>query len=187
MFEYYNHIKDKRFYTQATLTFQLIDIQPAKLEPNDPNQNRLEHAGKLADEIMKSLQSGEDFGQLAKKYSHGHRQLLGGLWKPVQPKSLAKPYDVLAAEADKIQIGQIAGPIEADRHIFIMKLVDRKTESFEPFENVQKKLENRILFERRAKAVNEIIAKAQPSEAGSANKQAFVDFCLEKLYQAGSY
>ena len=110
-------------------------IEPAKLDITDPNQDRREEARRLAGELVGRIKAGEDFGTLAQKYSHGLGWEIGKLW---QPGSLASPYDVLAAEAEKIEPGQIAGPIETAEHIFIMKLEEKQSASFEPFEKVQK-------------------------------------------------
>jgi PPIC-type PPIASE domain. len=184
LLDYYNRTKDKSFLTTpAVITFRLIDIDAAKVELKDPNQNRQEQAQALADELVRRLQAGEDFGELAKQYSNDHRAAVGGLWKPVQPGSLAPPYDILAAEAMKIEPGRIAGPIGVGDHIFIMKLEDKQLEKVEPFEKVQKQMETKISFERRKAAVDEFGAKLV-QQAAIAQKREFVDFCLERIYQA---
>lgn len=178
----YNEMKGEFFVMPAMITFRLIDIQIPKLKASDPNRSRREQAQELAGELVKRLQKGEDFGELARQYSHDEMAPFGGLYKPVQPQSLAKPYDILAAEAEKIQPGQIAGPIEADEHIFIMKLEERKPESFEPLENVQEKVEAKINFDRRKKAFDEFSSKlAQQVDLSERNK--FINFCLEKIFQ----
>lgn len=178
--ERYKEMKDEFFVRRAVLRFWLIDIKPAKLEVADPNQNRLEKAEELADELMGRLRAGEDFGELAKRYSNGHRAMFGGLWKPVEPGSLAKPYDILAGEAKRIKPGQIAGPIKAGEHIFIMKLEDKRARSFEPFEDVQSQVEAQIFSERRKKAVDEFSAELV-EQAVLAEKDAFIDFCLREI------
>jgi hypothetical protein len=187
----YNEMKEKFFAIPATITFRLIDIQIPKTEVTDPNRSRLEQARELANELTRRLQEGEDFGELAKQYSHGHRASLGGLWQPVQPESLAKPYDVLAVEAEKIQPGQVAGPIEAGEpsssegggeHIFIMKLEEKRPKSFQPLENIQKEVEAKIIFDRRKEAVDELSSKlVQQTTLNERDK--FIDFCLEKIYR----
>jgi len=178
----YNEMKGEFFAIQAMITFRLIDIQLPKLETTDPNRSRLEQAKELADELVRRLQKGEDFGELAKQYSHGHTASLGGLWQPVQPESIAKPYDALAVEAEKIQPGQIAGPIEADEHIFIMKLEEKRPKSFEPLENVQQEVEAKITFDRRKKAFDEFSSKLV-QQAALNERDKFIDFCLEKIFR----
>lgn len=178
----YEQMKEQFFVIPARLQFRLIDIQPARLEITDPNQDQLEQARKLANKLIQQLQAGADFSELAKKYSHGHRREFGGLWQPVQPESLAKPYDTLMEAAEKIQPGQIAGPIEAEGHIFIIKLKEKRTKSFQPFEKVQEKLEQKIISDRRKNAIDklkaEVIQQIAPGE-----KDEFIDSCLEKIYQ----
>ncbi|MGA1979593.1 MAG: peptidylprolyl isomerase [Sedimentisphaerales bacterium] len=178
----YNEMKEEFFAIPATITFRLIDIQIPKMELTDPNDSRLEQARKLANELMNRLKEGEDFGELAKRYSHDHRASFGGLWQPLQPASLAKPYDVLAAEAEKVQPGQAAEPIEAGEHIFIMKLEEKSRKNFQPLENVQKEVEAKIIFDRRMKAVDEF-GDAIVQQAALAERNRFIDFCLGKIYR----
>jgi peptidyl-prolyl cis-trans isomerase SurA len=178
----YDEMKDEFFAIPAMIKFRLIDIQIPKLNVADPNRSRLEQARELAYELMGRLWIGEDFGELAKQYSHGHRASFGGLWQPVQPQSLAKPYDILAAEAEKIKPAEVAGPIEVGEHIFIMKLEEKRPKGFEPLENVQREVEAKIIFDRRKKAVDEFSAKLVQQVALS-EKDKFIDFCLEKIYR----
>ena len=185
LMDYYNDVKEKFFITKAILTFQLIDIQPEKLETADPNQNKQQQAKELADQLVKRLHQGEDFGELAKKYSHGHRAAFGGLWKPVQPDSLAAPFDIIATEARKIQPGRITDPVETNGHFFIIKLIDSKARSVEPFGNVQLQLKNMILIDRRRKAINEFTEKLA-RQATVVGKDEFINFCLEEIYRQGN-
>jgi peptidyl-prolyl cis-trans isomerase SurA len=178
----YNQMKDKFFSKPAQIRFRLIDIEPAKLDITDPNQDRLEEARRLAGELVGRIKAGEDFGTLAGAYSHGLWREAGGLWQPIQPGSLASPYDVLAAEAEKIEPGQIAGPIETPEHIFIMKLEEKQPASYEPFEKVQRQVENKVLSEQRSEVVDRLEARLR-EQAGLGKTDEFVDFCLEKIYQ----
>ena len=179
----YNKTKDEVFTTPARVKFQLIDIQPALLDVQDANQSRIEQARQLAKELLEKIDGGEDFGQLAEQYSHGPRQALGGLWKALEPNSLAEPYDILGKRAEEIESGQIAGPIEADGHIFIMRLVNKQARGVEPFEKVQKQIEEQIIKERREKAVYELRVKFV-ERAALSDMAGFVDFCVEEIYRA---
>jgi len=182
LIKWYEQMKEQSFAIPVKLQFRLIDIQPAKLQISDPNQSRLEQARKLANELARQIRAGADFGELAKQYSHGHRQAFGGLWQPVQPGSLAKPYDILAAEAEKIKQGQIAGPIETEGHIFIMKLEEKQTKSYKPFEEVQRQIKEKIIIDRRKEAIDKLDAELMRQVVLS-GKDEFIDFCLEKIYE----
>jgi len=178
----YNQMKDEFFARPAIITFQLIDIQPTKLEVMDPSEDRHRRAQKLANKLRARIEAGEDFGELAKQYSHGHRREFGGLWQPVQPKSLAPPYDKLAAKAQKLEPGQTSEPIITAEHIFIMKLVEKQSADYEPFEKVQRQVEEKILIDRQNevfKRLNDILT--QQTKLGDTDE--FIDFCLEKIYR----
>jgi parvulin-like peptidyl-prolyl isomerase len=181
LLDIYNRDKKNKYTTAGKITFQLIDIQPAKLNNPDPNKTKIQAARELADNLLTKIKSGEDFANLARQYSNDPFSEFGGIWKPVEPNSLAKPYDILAKQAQTILQGQIAGPIETGEHIFIMKLLDKQNESIEPFEKVQGEIKKRILIERQRKTYDEISEKIA-QQASIANKDDFVDYCLAKIY-----
>jgi hypothetical protein len=93
----YNAMKDESFAIEGTITLRLIDVQPAGLRSANPGRDPLAEARELAHDLVRRIRAGEDFGGLAREYSHGHRRDFEGLWKPRCPDSLAKPYDILAA------------------------------------------------------------------------------------------
>jgi hypothetical protein len=178
----YNRIKDKYFARAAKIRFRLIDIQPAKLEVSDPNEDRWQLGKKLANRLLALIDSGEDFGELAKRYSYGSWKEFGGLWRPVEPSSLAAPYDVLAAEAGKMEPGDVTEPVVTKQHIFIMKLEEKQIAGYEPFEDVQELVKEQVLLERQNKVVDKLNADIR-REAKLSSTDKFVDFCLEKIYR----
>jgi hypothetical protein len=177
----YNQMKDEFFAVAGTITFRLIDIQPARLEEAGPQEDPGKPARELAQELLARIQSGEDFSELARQYSRGPRKEFGGLWRPVRPQSLAAPYDRLAAEADKIKPGQIA-VVATPEHIFIMKLEEKQPEGYETFEKVQRLVRNKIMVDRQ----NEVFRRLNTrllEQAGLSRTDEFIDFCLEKIYR----
>jgi parvulin-like peptidyl-prolyl isomerase len=180
----YNRIKDKYFARAAKIRFRLIDIQPAKIEVTDPNEDRWQLGKVWANKLLELIKSGEDFGELAKRYSYGSWSEFGGLWRSVQPSSLAAPYDVLAAEADKMGPGDVAGPIVTKEHIFIMRLEEKQIAGYEPFEDVQELVKEKILLDRRGEVIDKLDAEIR-REVKLSRTDKFVDFCLEKIYRLG--
>jgi hypothetical protein len=178
----YDQMKKDVFLQPAALTFRLIDIEVAKVDVTEPNQDRLTKSRELANQLLKRIQAGEDFGELAKQYSHDYRREFGGLWRPKNPSSLAKPYDVLATEAEKMELGQVAGPIEAQGHIFIMKLEEKRPETYEPLEAVQELVKEKIIIDRRRQAIEQLNAKVM-QQAAVIQTDRFIDFCLEEIYR----
>jgi foldase protein PrsA len=178
----YNRIKNKYFARASKIRFRLIDIQPGRLALEDPNADPWQLGNKIANELLRLIKSGEDFGELAKKYSHGDWRDFGGLWRSLQPSSLAAPYDILAVEAAKIEPGEIAGPIVTKQHIFIMKLEEKQIAGYEPFEEVQELVHEKILLDRQNEVTEKLNAEIR-QQAKLSRTDEFVDFCLEKIYQ----
>jgi len=177
----YNEIKDEYFSRPAMIQFRLIDIQPARLKVWAPNEYR-ELAKKIAARLLTRIQSGEDFDKLARQYSHGPMREFGGLWQPVQPGSLASPYDMLAAEAENTKPGQIASLVVTPEHVFIMKLEEKQSADYEPFEKVQEQVRDKIVLDRRNEVVDRVNAELM-QQVELSKTDEFIDFCLEKIYQ----
>ena len=178
----YDRIKDKYFARAAKIRFRLIDIQPAKLEIADPNEDRRQLGIERVNKLLELIKSGEDFGELAKQFSNGDWRDFGGLWRTVQPSSLAVPYDILAVEAEKMEPGEVAGPIVAEEHIFIMKLEEKQIAGYEPFEDVQDLVQEKVVLERQSEVIDKLNAEIR-QEAKLSRTDKFVDFCLEKIYR----
>jgi hypothetical protein len=163
------------------IRFRLIDIQPSRLRVWAPNE-RHGLAKMLATRLLTRIQSGEDFSELAKQYSHGPMREFGGLWQPVQPGSLASPYDMLAAEAENTEPGQIASLVVTPEHVFIMKLEEKQSAGYEPFEKMQRQVRYKINFDRRDEVADRVNAGLM-QQVELSKTDEFVDFCLEKIYQ----
>jgi hypothetical protein len=178
LFARYNQMKDESFVTLAAVKFQLIDIEPAKLLITDPNQDQLEQARKLANELLKQIKAGKNFPEVAKEHigvsfaAHS---------KPVQPESLK--YSILADEAEKLEPGDISGPIETPQqsHIFIMKLQEKHPKGYEPFEKVQREVEAIIISDRHKQAQDKILTRLRRQAENELNDE-FTEFCLQKIY-----
>lgn len=180
--EYYEEHKDELFYNEGLLKFRLIDIDISKIEITDLEENRAEKAREKGRELAARAKAGEDFAKLAEEYSDGHRKSFGGLWPEVRPDSLAMPYIVLAEAAEGMNPGEIVGPLETVGHIFVMKLEAKQPAGYQPLDEVQGEVNNRILEERRNEAIIRLNAKLL-REAEIGNTDEFVDFCVDKIYK----
>ena len=167
--------------------FRLIDIVPEKLTPDEidtargqtPRQAALAKASALLERIDK----GEDFGELAKAHSHGHRAAMGGLWTPVSDGSgLVGPYSAVLQAARQMEVGQVAGPIESQGHFFLVKVEDKKTGGVATFEELQPKIELDIQLMRRRERFDKLISKLI-DQANIAGLDPFIDICVDNAYR----
>ncbi|OQA00180.1 MAG: Foldase protein PrsA 3 precursor [Planctomycetes bacterium ADurb.Bin401] len=179
---YYNKIKNQYYEQKGQLTFRVIDIETSKLyEPNDPNASLEQKARELAAQISEKLKSGEDFSDLAKKYSHDYEAANGGLWKPVVPGTLTKPYDEIEMKVQAMNNGDVSEPFTAGGHTFIVKLESKTPDESKSFEQVQNEVEARMQFEKRKKTVDEMMNKII-AQVDLTYADQFVEYCLEKAY-----
>jgi peptidyl-prolyl cis-trans isomerase SurA len=177
----YNETKEQLYTTPGVLQFRLIDIEPAKLQNIDPNRPRQEQARELAEQLIGRINRGEDFERLARDYSNDHRASAGGLWKKLDPESLAAPYDVFVEQAAKMKPAEVAGPIETEGHVFIMQLVEYQSKGVEPFEKVQNQVKARISVERMRQYFDKLNTELL-QQASVADRTRFVDFCVREIY-----
>jgi len=177
----YNEMKGEFFARAAMIKFQLIDIEPAELKTANLNTNSQQFARDLSQKFLARIKKNEDLSTIAEEYigvsfiDHSDG---------VQPENLGRPYDILVAEAEKIQPGDVTEPIEApdQQHIFIMKLVEKQSADYEPFEKVQRQVEQKILLDRQNEVFNRLNdILMQQAKLGDTDE--FIDFCLEKIYR----
>jgi hypothetical protein len=175
----YNQMKEESFAILAGVKFQLIDIEPAMLRITDPNQDQLEQARKLANELLKQIKAGSNFPEVAKEH---HGVSFAAHSQPVQPESLK--YSILADEAEKLEPGDISGPIETlqQSHIFIMKLVEKHQKGHEPLEKVQREVEAKIVSDRRKESQDKILTRLR-RQAENELSDEFTEFCLQNIYE----
>lgn len=179
---HYDKVKDQEFLVQGVLQLRLIDIDVARVEVADPNEDRLHRARLLGADLRMRIEAGEDFGELAKQYSHDPLASQGGLLKPRDPDAFAPPYDVLAAKAKSMRVGQVDGPIDAPGRVFLMKVEAKQDRSYRPLSEVQDQMREEIQRERRKAALAELENEVEQQVAG-ADTAEFVDYCLERLYR----
>ncbi|MEJ2647461.1 MAG: peptidylprolyl isomerase [Sedimentisphaerales bacterium] len=179
----YDSMKDEFFAVTGMIEFRLIDIQPAKLKIPDPNMDRAQYSEELATEIFVRLKSGEDFAELATQYSSGPKKQFGGLWDPMNPESLAEPYDAIAKAAQNMNPGDISEPIKAGAHIFIVKLEDKRKAGYEPFENVQQQVRLALISKQNTSDALNKLEEYVDQQMKLDETNSFIDFCLEKIYR----
>lgn len=178
----YDKVKDQEFLVEGVLQLRLIDIDVARVQVTDPNEDRLHSARLLGADLRMRIEAGEDFGELAKQYSHDPLASQGGLLKPRNPDAFAPPYDVLAAKAKSMRVGQVAGPIDAPGRVFLVKVEAKQDRGYRPLSEVQDQVREEIQRERRRAALEKLEDEIAQQVVG-ADTAEFVDYCLERLYR----
>jgi len=90
-----------------------------------------------AKDIVKKARAGEDFAELAKKYSKDPSVRKGGDFDYRARKALRKEFGDVAFS---MKVGEISDPIKLSDGYFIIKLTDHKEEGIATFDQVKSKV-----------------------------------------------
>lgn len=114
-----------------------------------------------AQEIKKRLERGEDFAELARKYSISPAAKWGGDLGYIQRGQAGKEFEKAAFSLKKP--GDISDIVKTTFGYHIIKLEDRKPPQQLSFEEVKDKIKNRLKEEKRSKILEEYLKKAKKS------------------------
>ena len=182
---YYAQNKDEVFCQKGEVGFSLIAIWPEQLTAEQvADGETLQTAAKrIAGELVKDIESGADFAELAKQF-HGDLAKTGGGVSPFDPddNSLPELYNSLAEHAVQIQPGQIEGPIEIDGHLFILKLDTLVVADCKSFEEVQYLIEQQLLFQHNQQQYKDLVNKLVMN-SDLAQMDRFTEFCVNLAYR----
>lgn len=107
-------------------------------------------AATKAEKVLNDLKAGADFASLVKSYSMDFGSVSKGGDLGLQPRGKWVP-EFERAAFGMTKIGDIAGPIQTEFGLHILKLVDRKAKAMRPYAEVRESLRN----EAKAKLLND--------------------------------
>lgn len=128
------------YYQRNQNRFQLVETQyrvahilvTARAEPqvrnlkNDDAASELE-ASRKVQALLDRLRAGDDFGELARSYSEDPITALAGGDLGFFPESnLANTHPALRAAVQRLESGQIAGPVRSPMGYHLLKLLERE-------------------------------------------------------------
>ena len=141
--EYYEANKNK-WFSPASAHVSMITLKPSMYSSLEENK-------KLASDIADRARKGEDFAELAKKYSKDDSSAKGGDWGWYKKGELNPQLDKLVFALEK---GGITDPVVIGDMIFILKLEDKKPEGVQSIDDVREQIEWTI-SDMNAKAANQ--------------------------------
>ena len=180
LLERYNQLKDTEFVQPAVISFELLDIDMAKLRLNDANKTPRQAGPEVAERLLELVRGGMDFAEAASAFDGVSFIAFD---EPVRADSLAPPYDVICEKAPHLEQGRIAEPFESRRgdHIFIVKLLEWHGRRYKSLAEVQGQLERMIMRERKIAAARKM-EEQFAGQAALAVNEKFTDYCLERVY-----
>ena len=101
---------------------------------------------KLAEDIVKKLKNGEDFNDLATRYSNGSQAEQGGVWKDIPRTDLAMEFGTLLFETSG---SEIMGPLEDQIGFNIVQVMERKLGPAKAFTEVREEIQRRVISDKK--------------------------------------
>jgi peptidyl-prolyl cis-trans isomerase SurA len=103
--------------------------------PENADAATVKEKQEQAQKLLERAQAGEDFAKLAKQYSDDPATRaeggdLGTFGKDILPKAIEEM-------VFSMRVGEIRGPVRADRGFHVMKLIERKNKDAKPLEEVK--------------------------------------------------
>lgn len=147
----------KAYQTDKTATVRHILLSTQGKSNSDKQEIR-----KKMEEILTRARKGEDFAELAKKYSEdpGSKNN-GGLYENFGRGRMVKPFDEAAFS---VPVGELSDIVETRFGYHILKVIERKKET-QPLQEVRPQLEAQIKQKKEKEAYQAHVAKLK-EEAG---------------------
>jgi peptidyl-prolyl cis-trans isomerase SurA len=131
---YDRHMKSSNVQVRASHIFVTI--------PEDADNATVLEREKLAKALLVRAQSGEDFAKLAREYSEdAGTRAEGGDLGFIGRDILPKPIEELVFS---MRVGDIKGPVRADKGFHVIRLVDKRAKDAKPFAEVQDDIRIRL-------------------------------------------
>ena len=131
---YDRHMKSSNIQVRASHIFIAI--------PEDADNAAVVEREKLAKSLLGRAQNGEDFAKLAREYSEdAGTRAEGGDLGFIGRDILPKPMEELVFS---MRVGDIRGPVRADRGFHVIKVVDKHAKEAKPFAEVQDDIRIRL-------------------------------------------
>ena len=128
--QFYNENKIN-FYEEEAVKLRIIMLRP--LADENPDQMR-----QTLERIYEDLEAGENFEEVARKYSQDSRRERGGDWGWIQRPDLK---DELSAVAFNLEKDEYSDPVELGDQIFILYAEDKRDEGIQPINEVRDRIE----------------------------------------------
>jgi peptidyl-prolyl cis-trans isomerase SurA len=111
---------------------------------------------KKADDLHARLLRGEDFAQLAQRYSEGHTAKDGGTLGAFKRGDLAKQLEDAVFKLNK---GQFTGVIQTTTGFEILKVDDHYQAGLQPLSKVESQIQNKLYMQKMEPALRDYLAQ----------------------------
>ncbi len=145
---FYNDNKEK-FYQEEAIYLRLIRLAPVAGENTDVLKQS-------AQEILKKLDQGFAFDELAVRYSSDSKAKRGGDWGWVSKGALVES---LSGIAFALKPGEHSQPVELGKNVFILYVEERREAGHMPLPEVRSDIEEMLLSQMAGEAEDRFLTR----------------------------
>ncbi len=122
----------------------------AEVKPNAEESKKSKAMEKIK-KVQKQLGEGDEFAELAKKYSDGPSKTKGGDLGYFKRGQMVKPFEDAAFALEPNQVSDI---VETDFGYHLIKVLDKRPERVQPYEDVKQRINTYLAKEKEKKEIN---------------------------------
>lgn len=149
----------KRYSRKELREWYTANKDQFRIEPKVRwQQIRINNGAEAAEkksQVVTALRAREDFGEVATRFSDGPKKDEGGLWDWTTQGTLAD--EKVERALFELEIGQISAPLQTDTALVLVKVIEREDGGYVPFDDVQNKINNKLLTDSRQKSAEKLI------------------------------
>ena len=148
-----------------------VELAEIFLDTKDKSPQEVEAIEQKANDYRNRVLKGEEFSEIAKRYSEGSTKDKGGALGTFEPGQLSKQLEEIVFKMDK---GQITEVIQTKTGFEILKVVDHFKAGLQPVSKVETEIMNRIYLQKMQPQMREYLAQLR-EESYVTVKPGFTD------------
>ena len=168
------HDEVKQYYDAHQKDFvkpEQVELAEIFLDTKDKSPQEIEAIEQKANDYRNRVLKGEEFSEIAKRYSEGSTKDKGGTLGTFEPGQLSKQLEDIVFKMDK---GQITEVIQTKTGFEILKVVDHFQAGLQPVAKVENEIMNRIYLQKMQPQMREYLAQLR-EESYVTVKPGFTD------------
>lgn len=179
----------KQYYTSHLADYRVPDrvkVAHILFKTTGKSPNQVKALEKTAQEVLKKIKAGANFGQMAKKYSEDTSASNGGqIGWIVHGQTVPAFEDV----AFNLKPGQVSGLVHTSYGIHIIKVLDKQTAHLETFKDVKDAIHSTLMTQKLAQTLQDYAdqldkkLKASPAQFTALAQQAGLSVKQTQLFQ----
>jgi peptidyl-prolyl cis-trans isomerase SurA len=168
------HDEVKQYYDAHQKDFvkpEQVELAEIFLDTKDKTPQEIETIEQKANDYRNRVIKGEEFSEIAKRYSEGSTKDKGGVLGTFERGQLSKQLEDVVFKMDK---GQITEVIQTKTGFEILKVIDHFQAGLQPVDKVETEIMNRIYLQKMQPQMREYLARLR-EESYVTVKPGFTD------------